>query len=86
MHIDDFKKEYPEVWAKMETTKTIIDGQFVYRKTKLYVLRKEPADMNQPFAENYELHDPKSPNRHFSDYGLRRKRELKSQRKLLEVS
>jgi len=85
MHIDDFKREYPELFSKVMKEKFVIDGQFVYHKTRLYVLRKEPADIRQPFGENYELHDVKSPNRHFSDYGHKRKHELKVQTKLLEV-
>ncbi len=86
MHIDDFKKEYPQLFEGVSKEKYVVDGQFVYHKTRVYVLRKEPAEIGQPFGETFELHDVRSPNRQFSKYGHRRQKELKVQTKLLETS
>jgi len=85
MHIDDFKIEYSALFERVMNEKFVVDGQFVYHKTRVYVLRKEPAEVGQPFGENFELHDVHSPNRRFSAYGLRRQKELKEQTKLWEV-
>lgn len=83
MHKDDFKNNYPELYAKLEREKYVIEGQFVYHKSKNYVRRKEPANINQPFDENYETIP--TARGHCSDWGNRRIREKKAQTKLLEV-
>ena len=58
MRIEDFQKEYPDAWELLQTSKEkyVPYGRFLYHKTKLYVLRKEPADWNQPFWEHFEAH------------------------------
>jgi len=56
MQIEDFNREYPQLAERILTEKYLRDGQFLYHKTGKYVLRKEPADWNQPFWEHFEAH------------------------------
>lgn len=82
MRLETFKKEYPHLAKRIEEEKYVRDGQFVYHKTKLYVLRKEPADFNQPFWELFEAHK-KAP-RDMAHYYNKKRSERKVQRKLLD--
>ncbi len=61
------------------------EGQFLYHKTGNYVLRKEPADWNQPFWEHFEAHrQVKTERPDMAHYYNRQRSEKKTQTKLLE--
>jgi len=82
MRIEDFKSAYPHLAQIIEEDKYVQDKQFVYHKTTKYVLRKEPADFNQPFWEHFEAHkDAKRDMAHYYN-ALRSKKQTK----LLEVT
>lgn len=82
MRIEDFKQEYPHLAERIEQEKYPRDGQFVYHKTTKYVLRKEPADFDQPFWEMFEAH--KDSKEDMAHYYNRLRREKKLQTKLLQ--
>ena len=85
MQIADFKKEHPNLAERIETERFLRDGQFVYHKTGLYVLRKEPADFNQPFWEHFEAHRQVKTRKPDMAHFFNKQRNAK-QKRLLEVS
>jgi hypothetical protein len=60
MRVEDFKKSYPHLAERIESEKYVRDGQFLYHKTTMYVLRKEPVDWGQPFWEHFQAHAKES--------------------------
>lgn len=84
MQLEDFKREYPEIADLLEKDNYLRHGSFLYHKTGKYVLRKEPADWNQPFWEHFEAHRQVKTKRPDMAHYYNRKRS-KLQTKLLET-
>jgi len=84
MRIEDFKLTYPHLAEKIDNEQYVRDGQFLYHKTSKYVLRKEPADWNQPFSENFERKGREL--KDMATYYANAKRSMKNQTKLFEES
>ena len=87
MQLEDFKREYPLLAERIEKEPYLRDGQFLYHLSKgRYVLRKEPADWNQPFWENFEAHrQVKTKRPDMAHFHNRLRQEKKVQTKLLEL-
>jgi len=84
MRIEDFIKQFPHLSERIKKERYVRDGQFLYHKTSLYVLRKEPADWNQPFAENFERKGREMVC--MANYHAEKRRAMKTQTRLLEVN
>jgi len=87
MRNEDFKEKNPDLFERLCKEKFVrLEGKFcitVYHKTKLYVMKKELHSSNEPWRFEFEAH--KNRRDFLSEFGNKRQKELKTQRRLLET-